>query len=273
MIIVTGLSGAGRSTALNVLEDLGYEVFDNIPPALIADIKKHCDDKPLAIGIDTRTRGFSVEALLAVRDQYTARLLFLDAESTVLQRRYTETRRAHPMAKDRPVKDGIKAEKILLTPLKSEADEIIDTSVLSIHDLKHILTGQFSLDNDAGLTVTVMSFSYKKGLPREADFVFDVRFLHNPHWQEHLRPLTGQDKDVQAYIQTDPNFETLTRQIKPLLKTVIQGNIAEGKRYLTIAFGCSGGKHRSVFLTETLSDWLENCFEIQVLKQHRELAA
>ncbi|WP_342236116.1 RNase adapter RapZ [Inquilinus sp. OTU3971] len=262
LVLVTGLSGAGHSTTLKTLEDLGHEAIDNLPIVLLGPLVDHAD-RPMAVTIDTRTRGFSVEALeaeiaaLRARGDVDVRLLFVDADDEVLQRRFTETRRRHPLATDRPVADGIRRERLELYPLRLLADVVVDTSLTNPQDLRRLIEGHFGLDTAPGLYVTVMSFSFKRGLPREADLVFDVRFLDNPHWVPDLRPQTGQDPAVQAMIRRDAQFDPFMTSLFGLLEPLLPRYNREGKSYLTIAVGCTGGKHRSVFVAETLAAWLD----------------
>ena len=260
LVLVTGLSGAGRSTALRALEDMGYEAVDNLPLAFLAAPEGM--DRPLAIGIDSRTRGFSVEAVLD-RVQRLSRepglevkLVFLTCADETLQRRFTETRRRHPLAQDRPVADGIRQEHLLLDPLRARADLVIDSTDLAIGDLKRLIGAHFALDRRPGLAVTVMSFAYRFGLPREADLVFDTRFLANPHYRDELRARTGQDPAVGAYIEADPAYGRFFAGLTQLLLPLIPGFEREGKSYLTLAVGCTGGRHRSVFVAERLAAWL-----------------
>ncbi|MBI4185108.1 MAG: RNase adapter RapZ [Proteobacteria bacterium] len=259
VVVVTGLSGAGKTSALKGLEDLGYEAVDNAPMSLLAQIVHRGGAS--AVGIDIRTRDFDAERLLAKlrtlarRRGLAVRLLFLDCDDEVLLRRYTESRRRHPMAPDATVSEGIRDERKLLAGLRERADLVLDSSALSLAELRRALRGWFDLGK-SGLAISVVSFSYAKGLPREADLVFDVRFLRNPHYVGALRPLTGRDPAVGAYIADDPGFaeffDGLTRLLKPLLPRYL----AEGKSYLTIALGCTGGRHRSVYLAERLAAWL-----------------
>jgi UPF0042 nucleotide-binding protein len=262
LLVVTGMSGAGRSTALKALEDMGYEAVDNLPLSLLPNLLvAPAQRPPLAIGVDVRTRDFGVGALLAALDQLVAdhhldlRIVFLDCEDERLVRRYTETRRRHPLAGDRPVRDGIDLERQRVSPLRDRADLVIDTTALNPADLKRVLHGQFALDAAHGITIFVTSFSYRHGLPRDADLVFDVRFLRNPHYVTGLRPLTGRDAEVGAFIEADadfaPFFERLCAWLDPLLPRFER----EGKSYLTIAIGCTGGRHRSVYLAERLAAW------------------
>lgn len=260
IVIVTGLSGAGISSTLKVLEDLGYEVFDNFPLHLMDSLLNDGElfEKPVALGMDTRTRGFDPQKIAEKVQQIGARLLFVTCDETILQKRFTETRRRHPLAADRPVSAGIKRELALLYPLREIADPLIDTTELSIHDLKRVLHGHFARNAARTLTVTLLSFGFKNGLPREADIVMDVRFLKNPHWEETLKPLTGQDEPVQDYIAKDPAFEPFLVNFKKLLSPLFEKYKAEGKSYLTVAIGCTGGKHRSVFVVETLAKWMQS---------------
>ena len=265
VVLVTGLSGAGRSTALKMLEDMGYEAVDNLPlsllPRLVGGNTRR--EWPIAVGIDIRTRDFAVTGLLAEVDRLIAvdgidpKLLFLDCDDEALARRYTETRRRHPLAGDRPVMDGIRLERDRVSPLRARADVVIDTSALKPQELKRLLIGHFGLSDRPSLGIFVTSFSFRQGLPREADLVFDVRFLDNPYYDPVLRPMTGLDAPVQAHIEKDPVFAdffaNLTRLIEPLLPRYDR----EGKAYLTIAIGCTGGRHRSVYVAERIGAWLE----------------
>ena len=278
VVIVTGMSGAGRSTALKALEDLGYEAVDNLPLSLLSSLMTSggATGRPLAIGVDARTRDFGaapfieeLDGLIAL-DAFDVRLLFLDCDSEVLQRRFSETRRRHPVTPDRRVTDGIKGERRMLAPLRDRADEVIDTTDMAIGDLKRLLDSNYALDEAPGLAIFVTSFAYRRGLPNEADLVFDVRFLNNPHYVDDLRDLSGRDAPVGAFIERDPDFasyfENLTRLLEPLLPRFS----AEGKSYLTIAVGCTGGKHRSVYIAEKLEDWLREKGE-RVSVAHRDL--
>lgn len=257
-LIVTGLSGAGMSTALKHLEDFGYEVFDNFPlsliPALLND--PAASNPRIAIGIDTRSRGFNAQALADAVENAQAHLLFLTADESELQKRFTETRRRHPLAKDRPVVAGIKKEQELLYSLRSIADTVIDTTGLSTRDLRRVLEGNFNALDRKSLTVTLMSFGYRYGVPREADIVIDVRFLSNPYWDRSLRPLNGLDEKVQSCIDSDPGFQPMIRRFTDFIAPLLPLYAAEGKTYLTVAFGCTGGRHRSVYTVETLKPWI-----------------
>lgn len=258
ILIVTGVSGAGMSSCLKHLEDIGYEVFDNFPlsllDALIEDTIE--EDKPVAVVIDSRSRGFVPEALIEKVKATGAFLLFLTADGAILQRRFAETRRRHPLAKDRPASAGIKIEQDLLHPLQKEADLVIDTSGLSVHDLRRNLQGHFDSGDNKKLTVTLMSFGFKNGTPREADILMDVRFLKNPYWEPELKELTGLDKAVRDYVTGDEGFSVFIGNFKALIEGLLPRYALEGKSYLTIAIGCTGGRHRSVFIAETLQTWI-----------------
>ncbi len=267
-VLVTGLSGAGRGTALHALEDLGYVAVDNVPLPLLGDLMRSTAGSPgemaapLAFGVDTRTYGFSAEDLirrlqqLRQRPDLSARLLYLDCDTETLQRRYTESRRPHPMAPDRPVVDGIVEERKQIRRMRDSADVVIDTSALSPHQFKQILAGHFALGQPAGARIAVMSFSYRRGLPREADLVFDVRFLKNPHYVPELKPLPGRDRAVVDYIATDPDYAPFIGRLEDMIGPLLPRFDAEGKSYLTIAVGCTGGRHRSIAVAERLAEWL-----------------
>lgn len=277
VVIVTGMSGAGRTLSLKALEDLGYEAVDNLPLSLLANlVRGESAGRPLAIGIDIRTRDFGVEPVLQEIDNLLAAgerrvsLLFVDCDDEVLRRRYTETRHRHPLATDRPLIDGIEHERRLISPLRARADDVIDTSTLPPGQLKHLIEGRFGLQRESGLVVFVTSFSYRRGLPREADLVFDVRFLRNPHYDPGLRPLTGRDAQVADYVAADPDFTNFFHNLTRLVEPLVPRFAAEGKSYLTIAVGCTGGRHRSVVMAERLTDWLRQRGQ-RVDLRHREL--
>ena len=258
---VTGLSGAGLSSTLKSLEDLGFEVLDNFPLSLIKSLlsQKIKNPQPIALGIDTRTREFSPENLLnTYRDTPNAKLVFIGCNTKTLQKRFTETRRRHPLAKDRPLMDGIEKEINWLKPLKTEADHYIDTSKLSIHDLRREVEHTCGSNEKQPMTITLMSFGFKYGTPREADMILDVRFLKNPHWIAKLKPKTGKDKGVQQYIETDDNFDLFITNLKNLISPLLPRYQEEGKSYFTLAFGCTGGRHRSVYCAEKLKPWIED---------------
>jgi RNase adaptor protein for sRNA GlmZ degradation len=281
MLIVTGLSGAGKSTTLRALEDLGYEAVDNLPLALVEAVLAGADDldgedRPLAFGIDARTRAFDATDLIdrirqLRRDGTDIRLVYFDCADDELTRRFSETRRRHPLAGDRPAADGIERERALLEPLKRWADIVVDTTDLSAAELRRQVGDRFGRSAHTGLTITIESFGYAHGLPRDADLVFDMRFLANPHWDMALRPLTGEDPVVAAYVEADPAYGPAFERICDLLVTLLPSYGREGKAYLTIAFGCTGGRHRSVAVARAMARRLEAEGHAPVLL-HRDLA-
>lgn len=263
IILVTGMSGAGRTSALHIFEDMGFEAVDNLPLSLLGTmIGGSAGSRSLAIGVDIRTRDFAVGAFIEQLERLRAETdseistIFLDCDDDILVQRYTETRRRHPLAADRPVPDGIKLERRLLEPLRDTADLVIDTTDTSPWTLKRHLTERFAPEAAPGLGVFVTSFSYRRGVPREADLVFDVRFLRNPHYDVALRPLTGLDPQVADHIAGDPDFATFFAGLTAMLELLLPRFEREGKSYLTIAIGCTGGRHRSVFISERLAEWL-----------------
>ncbi|MFP4313703.1 MAG: RNase adapter RapZ [Alphaproteobacteria bacterium] len=270
--IITGYSGAGMSSVLKTLEDMGIEVFDNFPLTLVAPLMDNAESKhkKIAIGIDTRTRGFSPEAVLETTQNLNAHLIFISCEDNELQRRYTETRRRHPLAKEKSVRYGIQAEHKILDELKRKSDLILDTTTMSVHDLRHALEGHFNVKPQSELTITLMSFGFKYGIPREADIVMDVRFLKNPHWEPDLKPKTGLDNDVGKYIQSDDMFEQFLHNFKALIEPLLPRYAYEGKKYFTIAIGCTGGRHRSVYTVENLAEWLRETGSLTHI-EHRDI--
>jgi UPF0042 nucleotide-binding protein len=261
VVVVTGLSGAGKSSVLRALEDLGFEAIDNPPLRVVGELLGGDAPAapPLAIGIDARRADFdgaAAERLLAglrERADLDVTLFFLIAEDEVLLRRYTETRRRHPLAPQGRVSDGIARERSLLEPLGASADIVLDTSALAPAELRAMIEAQFGADNQSAITIGIVSFSYARGLPREADLVLDVRFLKNPHYVDTLRPLTGQDPAVAAYVAGDPDFGAFWDRMTGLLDALLPRYVREGKKYLTIAFGCTGGRHRSVAVAESMA--------------------
>jgi UPF0042 nucleotide-binding protein len=284
VLLVTGISGAGKTSALKALEDMGYEAVDNVPLSLLGSLVlpgqrsfgAHGLERPIAIGVDIRTRDFGVDSVLRELDQLTdegdveVKVLFLDCDDDELSRRFAVTRHRHPLAGDRPLQDGIDHERRLVSRLRDRADLAIDTSGLGPGDLKRILHGHFARAA-AGLSVFVTSFSYRRGLPREADLVFDVRFLANPHYDPALRPLTGRDAAVADFIADDPGFGDFFQGLTGVLLPLLPRYAAEGKSALTVAVGCTGGRHRSVFVAERLAAWLGE-HEQRVSVRHRDLS-
>lgn len=268
ILLVTGLLGAGKTTVLKVLEDLGWETIDNFPirllPRLIDSGDPAVSDTPapLAIGFDTRTRGFNphdtIERVktLTRRDNLELTTLFLDCSGQELERRYNETRRRHPRAGDLPVATGIAAERELLEPLRRWADMVIVTTEFSSNELQQVIRERFAPVEGNAMTVTVSSFGFSRGMPPVADLVFDMRFLDNPHWVPELRPQTGRDAAVGDHIRKDPAFEEAFARIRDLILMLLPRYEAQGKAYVHIAFGCTGGRHRSVFTAEKFASAL-----------------
>lgn len=278
IVLVTGPSGAGRSSAINVLEDQGFEAIDNIPLSLIPRLIEGDGAlaRPMALGIDVRNRDFSVDGLLELRSMLLRQpgravdLLYLECSTEVLARRYSETRRRHPLAPDETPTDGILREKALLEDLRGRADILIDTSELSIHDFKAEMEGWFARAGAQGMAVSVQSFSYKRGLPQGLDMVFDCRFLSNPHWVPELRPHTGLDAVVAQYVAADPRYALFLGKVCDLSLMVLPACVEEGKAHFAIGFGCTGGKHRSVALAENVADALaQEGWRVSI--RHREL--
>ncbi len=280
VVLVTGPSGAGRATAINALEDFGFEAIDNIPLSLVSRLVEvpHPTAQPIALGIDTRNRDFSVVALSAVYDDLSERgdisveLLFLDCSVDVLERRYSETRRRHPMAPDDTPRDGILLEMALFQDLRPRADIVIDTTQLTVHDLRDTMAPWFMTTDGQRIALSVHSFSYKRGLPQGLDMAFDCRFLNNPHWQPELRAGTGLDQNVADFVAQDPRYGSYLDHILGLLRFVIPEAEAEGKAHLSVGFGCTGGRHRSVAITQTVSKALR-ADGWRVSSRHRELEA
>ncbi|MFV0622529.1 RNase adapter RapZ [Sphingomonas sp. ac-8] len=271
ILLVTGMSGAGKSTVLKTLEDLGWEVVDNLPLLLLNRLLAteqpltHRDgSRPLALGIGPGTRGFDAEQivgrikLLSEERDRDVGTLFLDCAGVELERRYAETRRRHPLAADRPASDGIARERELLAPLRRWASQLIDTTRLSANDLAQQIRATYDVPGQSGPTLSVLSFGFARGVPRNADLVLDMRFLRNPHWVPELRPGTGRDADVSAYVAADPAYPEAMAAIETLLGTLVPRYGAVGKAYVTVAFGCTGGRHRSVHVAERMAAWLRD---------------
>ena len=284
LVFVTGMSGAGKSTALGVLEDLGWETIDNFPVRLLDRLVRQAGDDaaieraPLAIGFDSRTRGFVPADIitwlksLSRRGDLSISFLFLDCRGEELARRYNETRRPHPMGREHTAEDGIAAERELLEPLRRWAEMVIDTSAMSSHDLQNHMRQLFGTAENEAITLTVSSFGFARGMPPLADLVFDMRFLDNPHWVAELRELTGLDQAVGDHIRRDPAFATAFGQIRDLLVTLLPRYGAQGKAYVHVAFGCTGGRHRSVFTAQTMAQSLREAGFSPTVR-HRNLGA
>lgn len=277
LVFVTGPAGAGRGTALNALEDMGFEAIDNIPLSLVPQLLSgETAGRPLALGIDPRTRDFGADAFLQMLESVSGdvrqwvELLYLDCGTRTLLRRFSETRRRHPMSAGDSAAAGIEREIALLAPIRQRADYLIDTSEMSPHDLRAAIGRWFGITGSSSMTVTVLSFSYKRGLPPEADVVFDCRFLRNPHWQPDLRPLDGRDARVADHVHGDPRFADFFARVRALVEMMLPACADEGKATLNIAIGCTGGRHRSVMVAEKLSQTLaEQGWRVSI--RHREL--
>lgn len=277
VLVVTGMSGAGRSTAAKALEDLGYLVVDNLPPTLIGDVVRHNDlastPRKLAVVVDARA-GYPIEIKHSIDDLerggVDASLLFLDASDEVLIRRFEENRRPHPVTGGTLV-ESIGAERELLAELRADADFVIDTSDTNVHELRRRLEKEFlGVRRERPMRVAISSFGFKHGAPRDADLLFDVRFLRNPHWVAELRPLTGQDGPVRHYVLDDHDTQEFLQRIEGLIDFLIPRFRHEGKSYLSIGIGCTGGRHRSVAIAEALATWLDGR-GVQATVRHRDL--
>ena len=285
ILLITGVSGAGKTTVLKTLEDLGWETVDNFPIKLAPQLLKipasgseDGPNTPLALGFDSRTRGFDAGALIeqikALQTQPNLEImtLFLDCAGVEIERRYAETRRRHPMAQDRPAMDGVAIDRNLMEPFRRWAETVVDTSKLSAYDLQQVIRERFTSEKTPHSTITVTSFGFSRGVPHNADLVFDLRFLRNPHWDSALRPMTGMDASVAEYVAADPKYDEAMQKIWDLLRFLLPLYDAQGKAYINIAFGCTGGRHRSVHVAETFGNWLrEDGFALTV--SHRNLTS
>ncbi len=277
LIVLSGLSGAGKSAALHGLEDLGYYCVDNLPPELMETFADLCDRSDsvdrAALVIDSRTHGVrgefvSVYEALSQR-RGDVKLVFLDADDAVLQQRFSETRRPHPMAGDNDVAAGIKRERELLEPIRELASQLIDTSEFGPHELRDFIFKSYGTRDDDLAVLNVVSFAFRSGLPKNADLVFDVRFLPNPNYVAALKPLTGMDKAVAQYIESRPETQEFLGRLEELLRFLIPLLGGEGRAYLTLAFGCTGGRHRSVAVAERVARDLRN-MGYEVSLSHRD---
>jgi UPF0042 nucleotide-binding protein len=278
LLLVTGMSGAGKSTVLDTLEDMGWDCVDNLPVALLEDFvrgeKGSGRQAPIAVGMDARSRGFDaaklpdiVRSIAGVRPE----ILYLDCAGAELIRRYDETRRRHPLAADRPAEDGIARERGITARLREAADSVLDTTDLTPAELREELRRRYSEDRDQPV-ITIASFGYARGVSRTADLVFDMRFIGNPHWVDNLRMLTGLEREVRDFCASDPGWSTAMDSIETLLKELIPRYWAAGKTYLTVAFGCTGGRHRSVAAAAEMAERLREAgFPANI--RHRDLAS
>lgn len=287
ILLLSGLAGAGKTTALKTLEDMGWEVVDNLPLVLLDRLLDtplpagHAgeDERPLALGIDARTRDFNAGAIVqrirALRERHghDVETLFLDCSDSELERRFAETRRRHPLALDRPAADGIARERELTEPLRRWASQVIDTTSFTSNALQQEIRSRFARERLSDPVLTILSFGFSRGVPRNADLMFDMRFLRNPHWDDMLRPKTGLDPDVAAYIQADPAYEEALSRIEDLLRMLLPRYAEGGKAYITVAFGCTGGKHRSVHVAERVARHLQDAgFSPTILHRNMETA-
>ena len=278
LVVVTGMTGAGRSTAAKELEDLGFSVVDNLPPTLLRDVVRLVDDtrgtqQAVAVVVAVRSGSFFDTLRANLAHGATGRrttLLFLEADDDVLVRRQEAARRPHPLQGTGRLLDGLRRERQVLADLRSEADLVVDTSRLNVHQLTDRVAEAFGTPETTRLQVTLVSFGFKYGLPVDADFVADMRFLPNPFWEPDLRPLTGRDQPVSDYVLSRPGAAAFLAQVLGLLETVARGYLREGKRFMTVAIGCTGGKHRSVAMTEAVAARLRELgFEARAT--HRDL--
>lgn len=277
VVLVTGPSGSGRTTAINALEDFGYETISNLPLTLLPRLLDGPPpERPLALGLDVRNRDFSINAVIELIDRLAALtgvqvdVLYLDSRAEVLLRRYSETRRRHPMAPAESPAEGIERELDLLVPIRARADILIDTSELTPHELREEMRRWFDSEGATKLAVSLHSFSYKRGVPRAVDMVFDCRFLRNPYWDPALRPLDGRAPEVRAHIAEDPRFDEFFNRLRELALFLLPAYRDEGKAHLSISFGCTGGQHRSVAVAELMANALA-AEGWQVSIRHREL--
>ncbi len=278
VVVVTGMTGAGRSTAAKELEDLGFFVVDNLPPQLVADVVRLVDEtrgplQPMAVVVDVRSGSFFAGLQEVIARGSTGRrttLLFLEATDDVLVRRQEAARRPHPLQEGGRLLDGLRRERTALDDLRADADLVIDTTGLNVHQLTDKVARAFGTEQTTSLKATIVSFGFKYGIPVDADLVADMRFLPNPHWVPELRPLSGRDASVAAYVLERKGAQEFLDQYVPLLQTVAEGYLVEGKRFMTVAVGCTGGKHRSVAMTEEIAARL-SAAGMDARAMHRDL--
>ncbi|MBE7324365.1 RNase adapter RapZ [Nocardioides sp. Y6] len=278
LVIITGMTGAGRSTAAKELEDLGYFVVDNLPPTLVPDVVAMVDaergvSQPVAVVVDVRSGTFFEDLASQRYEGSTGRpttIVYLEATDDELVRRQEAVRRPHPLQGAGRLLDGLERERVVLRKLRGRADLLIDTTGLNVHQLTHRIASHFGSVEARKLKVTVISFGFKYGIPVDADFVADMRFLPNPHWVPELRPHTGRDADVAEYVRSQPGAEPFLDAYLPVLQLVADGFLNEGKRFMTVAVGCTGGKHRSVAMAEEIARRLADA-GLDVRSVHRDL--
>ncbi|WP_429976684.1 RNase adapter RapZ [Enterococcus sp. AZ051] len=279
LVIITGMSGAGKTVAIQSFEDMGYFCIDNMPPSLIPKfwelIKESGKVTKIALVVDLRSRSFFEEIQSMLIDIENTnfidtRMLFLDASDNELVSRYKETRRAHPLAMDGLVTEGIRKERAILNDLKTRASIVIDTTTLTPRRLREKINQEFRASHETGFRIEILSFGFKYGLPIDADIVMDVRFLPNPHYIPELRPLTGKDEPVYDYVMSFPETEEFYQQFSTLLQTIMPGYVKEGKSSLTVAIGCTGGQHRSVALSERIGAVLAEDYRVNITHRDKD---
>ena len=278
LLLLTGMSGAGRSTVAHALEDSGWYVVDNLPPALVLGLVQTSDSPRIAVVVDVRTGKYFDDLSSAIKELRGAgvnyRMLFLDASDQALVQRFESTRRPHPLQGSGRIVDGITKERFRLEELRADADQVIDTSNLNVHQLEKRINEFFKSDGATGVRINVLSFGYKYGIPVDSDLVLDCRFIPNPHWVPELRPKTGQSEEVSAYVLSQDGVKETISNYSQLLKKMSGGYLREGKKYITLAVGCTGGKHRSVAIAEELAKQLSGKydeFEIEAHAVHRDV--
>jgi UPF0042 nucleotide-binding protein len=280
VILVTGMSGAGRSFALKTLEDIGFETVDNLPLSLLNLVvgPEAALDHPIAIGVDVRTRDFSTQRFLTQIDRLQKRedvaleVVFCDCDDDILAQRYTETRRKHPLSLERPALDGILAERQILKEVLGAVTFTLDTTRLPVTETRQILKDRFALEGATQTYIHVVSFGFKKGIVRQADMIFDARFLKNPFYDETLRPHSGKDADVSAFIEQDPLTAPFLEHVKATVSLMLPRFDDESRSYFTLAFGCTGGQHRSVYCARVIHQWLQEQGRTRLGIHHRDVS-
>lgn len=278
LLLLTGMSGAGRSTVAHALEDSGWYVVDNLPPALLLGLVQASDSPRIAVVVDVRTGKYFDDLSSSIKELRGAginyRMLFLDASDQALVQRFESTRRPHPLQGNGRIVDGIIKERARLEEFRADADQVIDTSNLNVHQLEKRINEFFKSDGASGVRINVLSFGYKYGIPVDSDLVLDCRFIPNPHWIPELRPKNGQNSEVSQYVLSQEGVSDTISNYAALLKKMSSGYLREGKKYITLAVGCTGGKHRSVAIAEELAKQLStmnNDFEIEAHAVHRDV--